>query len=96
VTVGSVEDGARIARVLVEERLAACVNLVDGIRSIYRWQGTVSDDRECLMLVKARAERFPELERRIRELHGYEVPEVIALDVTAGSAPYLEWLAANS
>ena len=93
VTAGSTEEAERIARALVEERLAACVNLVPGIRSIYRWEGKIADDGEILLVAKTRRDSFAALERRVRELHSYEVPEVLALAVTDGSAPYLDWLA---
>ena len=93
VTAGSIEEAQRIARALVEERLAACVNLVPGIRSIYRWQGTIADDGEVLLVAKTRRDSFAPLERRVRELHSYDVPEVLALVVTDGSAAYLGWLA---
>jgi len=92
VTAGSEEDAARIGRALVEERLVACANLVRSIRSIYRWEGRISDEEEHLLVLKTRRARFADVERRVRELHSYEVPEVIALDVTAGSEPYLEWI----
>ena len=92
VTVASEEQGAVIARKLVEEKLAACVNAVGPIRSIYRWRDAIEDDREFLLIVKTRAELFAKLERRVRELHTYEVPEVLALKLDAGSAPYLDWL----
>jgi periplasmic divalent cation tolerance protein len=95
VTIGSREDGERLAEALVGERLAACVNLVAPIRSIYRWQGEVCRDDEVLLLVKSTRERYPDLERRIRELHPYDVPEVIALPIAAGSDPYLSWLRAQ-
>lgn len=92
VTAASEEQALSIARALVEERLAACVNLVGSIRSIYRWQGAVHDDREQLMIIKTRASMLPAVERRVKELHSYEVPEVIALPIAAGSKPYLEWV----
>ena len=92
VTCANEEQGASIARSLVGERLAACVNLVDGIRSIYRWRDKLEDDRETLLLVKTRTRLLARLERRVRELHSYEVPEVVALPVYGGSLPYLDWL----
>ena len=84
---------AEIARALVEERLAACVNILSGMRSIYRWQGNVEDEREALMLIKTHRERFAELQSRVKALHPYSVPEVIALPIVAGSPDYLAWLA---
>lgn len=92
VTAGSAEEAERIARTLVEERLVACANLVPSIRSIYRWEGTIADDAEVLLILKTRAERFAEVEARVRALHSYQVPEIVALDATAVSTPYLEWL----
>lgn len=92
VTAGDAGEAARIGRALVEERLAACVNVVGPVRSIYRWQGAVEDASEHLLLVKASGAAFAALEARIRELHSYEVPEVLALPVRAGSAAYLAWL----
>jgi periplasmic divalent cation tolerance protein len=92
VTCANEEQGALIARSLVGERLAACVNLVAGIRSIYRWCDKLEDDRETLLLVKTRTPLLARVERRVRELHTYEVPEVVALPLSGGSKPYLDWL----
>jgi periplasmic divalent cation tolerance protein len=92
VTTASAEEGARIGRALVGERLAACVNVVGPIRSIYRWQGAVEEAEEHLLVVKARAADVPVLDARVRALHSYEVPEVLALPVTGGAAAYLAWL----
>ena len=92
VTVPNAEEGNRIARLLVAERLAACVNVVGPIRSIYRWEGAVEEASEHLLVVKARNADFDALDARVRVLHSYEVPEVLALPVTGGSAAYLAWL----
>jgi len=92
VTVASERQAESIARAVVGERLAACVNVVGPIRSIYRWQDAIEDEREFLLLVKTRASLFRRLERRVRELHPYEVPEIVAARLDAGSAPYLAWL----
>lgn len=92
VTAGSGEEAERIARTLVEERLAACVNVVSGVRSLYRWEGRVAEDTEHLLVIKSRRELLPRLEQRVRELHSYSVPEVVALEVIGGSRSYLEWL----
>jgi periplasmic divalent cation tolerance protein len=94
ITCANEEQGASIARTLVEERLAACVNLVGQIRSIYRWQEKIEDDRETLLLVKTARTLLPKIERRVRELHTYDVPEIMALSFDRGSRPYLEWLLA--
>jgi periplasmic divalent cation tolerance protein len=95
-TVPNEDVGESLARTLVEERLVACVNILPGVRSIYRFKGAVEDERELLLVLKTSAGRYPQLERRIRELHPYEVCEVIALDVAAGSQPYLDWLSAET
>jgi periplasmic divalent cation tolerance protein len=96
VTAPTPERAAEIARALVDERLAACGNVVPGLRSIYRWEGKIQDDGEALLLLKTTRARFEALRARIVELHPYEVPEVLALPVEAGSAPYLEWIAAET
>ena len=93
VTTANADEGARLGRALVEERLAACANVIGPIRSIYRWQGAVEEADEHLVLLKARGADVGALEARVRALHSYDVPEVLALPVTAGSAPYLDWLA---
>lgn len=82
----------RIAETLVDERLAACVNLVPGLTSIYRWQGQLQRDAEWLLIIKTRRTVYSLLEARLRELHPYEVPEIIALPIQAGSADYLDWI----
>ena len=92
VTVPGMEEGERIAAILVGERLAACVNLLHPVRSVYRWQGKVQADDEVLLLIKTTAQRYAALERRVREVHPYEVPEVVGLRIERGSPPYLEWL----
>jgi periplasmic divalent cation tolerance protein len=92
VTTSTEDNAAAIGRALVEERLAACANLVGPIRSIYRWQDLVEDGAELLLIIKTRSNLFPELETRIKELHPYEVPEIVAVNIEQGSAPYLDWL----
>jgi len=91
-TAGNQEQANRIARVLVDERLAACVNVVGPIRSVYRWRGAVEDETEYLLLAKTQAAWYARLERRVKELHSYEVPEVLAISPSSGSARYLQWL----
>ena len=93
VTTGSAEEAQRIGRTLVTEQLAGCVNVVGPIRSIYRWEGALEESEERLLIIKARAADLPALEERVRALHSYDVPEVLALPVTAGSEDYLAWLA---
>ena len=92
-TAPDADTGARIAQALVEERLAACVNVVPGIRSIYRWQGAIEDEQEVLLVIKTHAERMTALAERLCALHPYDVPELLALPVETGLAPYLQWLA---
>jgi periplasmic divalent cation tolerance protein len=92
VTAPDAEVGARIGRALVEEGLAACANLVPGIRSIYRWEGAVHDDAEVLLILKTRAALSAALAARVRALHPYQLPEVLALPVAGGSEAYLDWV----
>lgn len=92
VTASNDGEARRIGRALVAERLAACVNVVGPIRSIYRWEGAVREDAERLLVVKARRRDVPALAARVRALHSYDVPEVVALGVAGGSAPYLAWV----
>jgi len=82
----------RIAETVVDERLAACVNITPGLTSIYRWQGQIHRDSELLLIIKTRSAVYPLLEGRIHDLHPYEVPEIIALPVHVGSATYLDWI----
>jgi periplasmic divalent cation tolerance protein len=81
-----------MAQLLVERGLAACVNLIPNLTSIYRWQGAIEETTEVLLLMKTTAEQLPALETALRELHSYDVPEFLALEVAAASQPYLEWL----
>ncbi len=91
-TCPDVERAAALARRLVEERLAACGNVVPGLRSIYRWQGAIHDEPEALLVLKSTRAAFERLRARVIELHGYEVPEVLALPIEAGHAAYLAWV----
>jgi len=91
-TVVSPEEGARMGRALVEERLAACATILCGAHSIYRWQGQVESSAETVLLLKTESERLPALDNRLHELHSYQVPEFLVLPVDSGSHPYLEWL----
>jgi len=95
-TLPSAEKAAELGKALVEERLAACANLIPAVRSIYRWQGKLQDENEVLVLLKTRAEHLERLKLRILELHPYEVPEVLAVPVEAGYQPYLDWLAGET
>ena len=84
--------GARIAAALVERRLAACVNIIEGVRSLYWWEGKVQDDAEVLLICKTDDSHLSELTTALEELHPYDCPEVVALPVTGGSAAYLSWI----
>lgn len=90
-TVATAADGERIARALVERGLAACVNVLPGATSFYRWEGALQREDERVLIVKTNSERFEALRLALVELHPYEVPELIATRIEAGHAPYLEW-----
>jgi periplasmic divalent cation tolerance protein len=90
------EEAVDLAKTLVEERLVACVNLVPGLRSIYWWQGKVEDEPEVLCMMKTRSNLFESLRDRVRQLHSYEVEEIIALPILAGNLPYLDWIKENT
>ncbi len=92
ITASNEDEAVHISQELVDSRLAACVNIVKGIRSIYRWKGKREDEAEVLMIVKTRRDLFAGLKKRVKELHSYSVPEIIALPVIDGSEEYLKWL----
>jgi periplasmic divalent cation tolerance protein len=92
VTCPNLEEASRLAEMMVEERLAACVNLVQGVQSIYRWEGKTVRDSEVLLIIKTTRECYESLERRVKELHSYSTPEIITLRIERGSAEYLTWL----
>ncbi len=92
ITAGSSEEAGKIARALVEQKLAACVNLIDPIRSVYRWEGKVAEDGEVLLIIKSSRELFDEVRRVVEQMHSYQVPELICLPVIDGSPNYLNWL----
>jgi periplasmic divalent cation tolerance protein len=92
VTCGTEDEAVEIAHALVEERLAACVNLISPVRSIYRWEGKIWDEKEWVLIIKTQKRRFEELEKKVKSLHSYSVPEIIALPIIEGSASYLNWL----
>ena len=92
VTCGSEEEAIKIAHSLVEERLAACVSLVSPVRSIYRWEGKICDEKEWILIIKTQKQRFEELEKKVKSLHSYSVPEIIGLPIIEGSSSYLDWL----
>jgi periplasmic divalent cation tolerance protein len=91
-TAGSEHEARKIANALVDRKLAACVNIIPRIESIYRWQGKVESSREWLLLIKTTAEKFDAVRNAIRELHSYELPECIAITLEDGSYDYLQWI----
>ena len=95
VTLCSVPDrecGEKIARALVDEHLAACVNILPGVASVYRWKGQVERAEECLLIIKTGVLKFEAVKQRVQALHSYELPEIIAIPITAGSSEYLNWI----
>ena len=92
ITAPTAADARRIARILVEERLAACVNVLPGCESVYRWEGKVERTEEWLCLLKTTRDRFPELRRHVLRTHSYRVPEIIATAITVGAIDYLDWI----
>jgi periplasmic divalent cation tolerance protein len=95
-TCASLDEARRIAGAVVEARLAACVQLLPGLQSVYRWQGAIEQGEEVLMLFKTTEDRLPRLKERIAELHSYDTPEFVAVPVCGGSERYLEWLRAET
>ena len=91
----SKENAKDLASALVREKLAACVNRIPGVESTYTWEGRVERDTEDLLIVKTRADLFDRLKERVQALHGYDVPEIIAVPIAAGSESYLEWMTAS-
>jgi len=92
ITAGSEEEAHKIARLLVKQKKAACVNIVPGVDSLFRWKGKINSTRETLLLAKTRASLLPEIISLVKEAHSHEVPEIIALPITGGSEDYLKWL----
>jgi periplasmic divalent cation tolerance protein len=93
VTCGSAKEARRIGRALVEQRLVACANVIQApVQSIYRWKGKIESARECLVVLKTSRKRFTAVQRAVRRLHSYKVPEIVALPIAAGSSDYLSWI----
>lgn len=95
-TAASREEARTIGRTLVEERLAACANVIDGMESVYWWQGKLTEDREAVLIAKTRAALVPALTERVKQLHSYTVPCVVALPILDGNPAYLAWLTAET
>ena len=96
VTAGSRDEAMAIGRALVEERLAACANLIEGMTSVYRWRDTIQEDREVVLIAKTRRELVDRLTVRVRELHSYETPCVVALPLQGGNPAFLDWIVAET
>jgi periplasmic divalent cation tolerance protein len=92
VTTASEEEAAQVGQALVKEGLVACANIVPGIRSIFRWEGKIEEEAECLLVLKSQRDHFEQLSKRVKELHSYSVPEIIALPIVDGLPEYLAWL----
>ena len=92
ITAGSEEEAMKIGRALVDRQLAACANVVSGVQSIFHWEGKVTEEKEVLLLVKSRHELFDEIEKAVKALHSYEVPEIIGIEIGKGSKTYLDWI----
>ncbi len=96
VTCASIAEARRIGRAVVEKKLAACANILSGVESIYRWKGKVERAREVLVIIKTSGTQLQELEREVKRVHSYDVPEFIVLPIVAGSKEYLEWIGENA
>jgi len=94
-TAGSVDEANRLADMLVDKRLAACVQIMREMNSVFRWQGKVETQREVLLIAKTLSSKFAEIEREVVKIHSYETPEIVAVPLSGGSGPYLEWLRAG-
>ncbi|MFZ3137934.1 MAG: divalent-cation tolerance protein CutA [Thermodesulfovibrionales bacterium] len=92
ITASGEDEAVKISRALVEARLAGCVNIIKNIRSIYSWEGKIEDEAEVLMIAKTQKHLFDSLMKKVKALHGYKVPEIIAMPIVDGSEDYLEWL----
>ena len=95
-TAGSQEEASKIAHALVERRLAACVNIVPRIESVYRWQGKVETAKEWLLLIKTQVKLYERVRSALKELHSYELPECVMLEISAGNQEYLNWIEKNT
>jgi len=92
ITVSSEDEGVRIGKTLVEDGLIACVNIIPNIRSIFKWEGKISDEKEYLLICKGKKERFSRIVEKVKELHSYIIPEIISIPILEGSPDYLKWI----
>ena len=95
ITCGDMEEARNIGRVLVETRFAACVNIIDNMNSIYRWDGKIQDDREVIMLAKTTSEKLPELIEKVKSVHSYECPCILSFPVSNGNTDFMSWISAE-
>ena len=95
ITAPNREEASRLAEMLIQTRLAGCVQILPGVESVYRWQGQIERSEEFLLIAKTASTKFVELEKEVRAIHSYETPEIVAVPVVSGSQPYLEWLMAS-
>lgn len=91
-TAGNLDEASRIANVLIKKRLAACVNIIDGMRSVYEWEGNVQQDQEVVMIAKTHADCLSELEKAVKDMHSYDCPCIVCLDVSGGNNAFLDWV----
>ena len=92
VTTANKKEASSIAQALIKNRLAACVNIISGVESFFRWQGKIDSARETLLIIKSRKAKMPKVIKLIKSMHSYELPEIISLPITAGFKPYLRWI----
>ncbi|HAR34314.1 MAG TPA: divalent-cation tolerance protein CutA [Desulfobacter sp.] len=94
-TAGNMDEASQIAKTLVQRRLAACVNIIDGMRSVYEWKGTLQEEREVVMIAKTRADCLPDLVEAVKGMHSYDCPCIVGLDVLDGNNAFLDWIRAQ-
>ncbi|WP_289020766.1 divalent-cation tolerance protein CutA [Desulfobacter postgatei] len=94
-TAGNMDEASQIAKTLVQRRLAACVNIIDGMRSVYEWKGTLQEEREVVMIAKTRADCLPDLVEAVKGMHSYDCPCIVGLDVLDGNNAFLDWISAQ-
>ncbi|MGM0655247.1 MAG: divalent-cation tolerance protein CutA [Thermodesulfobacteriota bacterium] len=94
-TAGDMDEASRIAKALVQRRLAACVNIIDGMRSVYEWEGTIQEEGEVVMIAKTHADCLPELEEAVKSIHSYDCPCIVELPVSGGNNAFLDWVKAQ-
>ena len=94
-TAGNMDEASRIAKALVQRRLAACVNIIDGMRSVYEWEGTIQEEDEVVMIAKTHADCLPELKEVVKSIHSYDCPCIVELPVSGGNNAFLDWVKAQ-